>query len=388
MFHGNSDAAARRVRRERRWGVGGAMIAASALAISMMGPAASAVDSKDNAALKYWRALSLMTDEQSRALRGAVYSITEYGLEFDEGERVMEADELLDQMDLVIEMLVEGSQLTGCDFAVDWHKGIEALLPELSPMRNAARLLMLDASRELNSGDPEAAAERVATVLRMGEHVSQDPVLITSLVGLAMFRMAGDFAIAGERAGVWTEESRTTIAHALDRYHGEDPFRFIRSMRGEERWVGDWLEQRIDKEWSTPEGFLEDVRMFTEVVSIDPGPAGGGAKAPAADANRQSAMPEEPREIPDELRAIMESPDLREALKQEVELYRTAVRINTEAWNSPDALQRFERFERMLGEGEFGVLSQWMIPSFTRAHKQDHEARAFLEELRFAFRSR
>lgn len=340
---------------------------------------AAMLDSKDNAALKYWRAFSLISEDQRRALGGAVFSLTEYGLEFEEGEQAIEVDTLLDDLDFVVEMLVEGSRLPGCDFSVDWHLGVEALLPELSPMRTGARLLMLDAARELNSGDPDAAAERVAGVIRMSHHAARDPVLISALVGLAMFRAATDFAIEGERAGVWTDEGRTAFAQALARFSSEDPFSFIRAMRGEERWVGDWMEQRLDNEWSTPESFIRDAAMLIDIpiASITPvGPDGQievTFEGDGSDARR--------------VNTLLQAEDFRAAIKREIELYRLAVRTNTAVWNNPDAAEHFERFTTMLTNGEFGVITQIMLPSFERSHQQDMESRQRLEELRLMFRA-
>ena len=85
----------------------------------------------------------------------------------------------------IIELLRKGAELEGCKFDLDFTKGPGMLLPHLSSMRQAARLLALEAIVRTETAKPDAAAESLRTTLRLGRALRREPVLITTLVRIA-----------------------------------------------------------------------------------------------------------------------------------------------------------------------------------------------------------
>ncbi|MCX7431073.1 MAG: hypothetical protein NTY17_08740 [Planctomycetia bacterium] len=78
-----------------------------------------------------------------------------------------------------------------CRFQRDWTRpSIDMLLPEMQSLRTAARLLVLDARREAADGNAADALHDVARIQRIGRHASNEPLLISNLVGLAIDTMA------------------------------------------------------------------------------------------------------------------------------------------------------------------------------------------------------
>src|SRR5436190_1981942 len=63
--------------------------------------------------------------------------------------------------------LLEASRLRKCDFELAVEKGMMVLMPHLGKMRNAVRLLRVDARRHLLDGDAAGAAERIAAIVRI-----------------------------------------------------------------------------------------------------------------------------------------------------------------------------------------------------------------------------
>jgi hypothetical protein len=80
-----------------------------------------------------------------------------------------------------------------CRFERDWTRpSLDMLLPELSSLRLAARLLALQARLAAADG---LVAEALGDVVRIGQisrHTAGEPILISSLVGLAIDAMAVD----------------------------------------------------------------------------------------------------------------------------------------------------------------------------------------------------
>ena len=90
-----------------------------------------------------------------------------------------------------LDLLRRAADRDTCRFTRDWTRpSIDMVLPELQSLRNAARLLAVAARREAADGDAAAALRDVVRIGRMGRHAEAEPILISSLVGIATDRMA------------------------------------------------------------------------------------------------------------------------------------------------------------------------------------------------------
>ncbi len=74
-----------------------------------------------------------------------------------------------------------------CDWEFDQRKeGVSLLIPEIQEMRQLARLMQLKARLAILDGKTDEAMQWIETGLVMGRHVSQGPILIQALVGVAI----------------------------------------------------------------------------------------------------------------------------------------------------------------------------------------------------------
>jgi hypothetical protein len=94
-----------------------------------------------------------------------------------------------------------------CDYQRDWAQGPNLRLPEYATMRAGMRWLSSESALLLLDGKPIDAVNNLALGFRIGRHVSNDPIIIAYLVGIAtdLITLSGlekVLYVAGERPGV------------------------------------------------------------------------------------------------------------------------------------------------------------------------------------------
>jgi len=327
------------------------------IAIGCLSPIAIAVPASENAALRYLRIWSYIdTTNNSEYFQLVSGYDGVYDPEFNhanEGEPPVTSRDLLSTLGPFIEGLIEATEFPASDFGVDYHKGVDAMLPHLSPMRQTARLLTLDAKRLFSEGEMDAATERLAAALRLSQHATGDTTLINALVSVACFALVDDEIAANIE--IFSAENRKTLRDALHRFDNEDPFGCFRAIRSEAQFVGGWMVKRIDHEWSTPESFGADVSMLMDSSS-------------------------DPNEV---IRAVYRG-DLddheafRTSLRTQLDQYFTAMHLIADAWNTPDAQKSLEAIGQRITDGSFGAVAQVMAPALSRAHRSDMQMRTRL----------
>ncbi len=72
-----------------------------------------------------------------------------------------------------------------CRFPIDLTNGATTRLPHLSPLRQGARLLSMDAILAESQGDEKRAIEDIHAILKIGLHIRNEPTLISFLVHVA-----------------------------------------------------------------------------------------------------------------------------------------------------------------------------------------------------------
>lgn len=140
-----------------------------------------------------------------------------------------------------IELLIEATKLTLCDFGNQSEKGIGALLPHLSVMRSTGRMLIADAKR-LEATDMDVAVERLAATIRLGEHASQSSYIIGSLVGVAIAQMAREEILRLLDDNKLDSEHAETLDDALNRIITDDPFHSLNAIESEAMMMKHWLK--------------------------------------------------------------------------------------------------------------------------------------------------
>ncbi|SIO66913.1 hypothetical protein SAMN05444166_8270 [Singulisphaera sp. GP187] len=98
-----------------------------------------------------------------------------------------EARKELEPYQRVLNEIELGAIRTTCDWEFDLRKeGIELLLPEIQEMRALARLVKVRTRLEILDGKTDEAMRWIQIGLVMGRHVSQGPIVIQALVGVAI----------------------------------------------------------------------------------------------------------------------------------------------------------------------------------------------------------
>ena len=203
--------------------------------------AALAVDSKDNAALRYWRAFALVTPAHVEVISGVDRN------RIGDADFVIRDEAVLNILrdDSLISRLVVGAAKPDCDFAIEYDKGLDALLPHLGPMRTSAVILLLRARMDLAEGDAAHASQALEAVLRSSEHLVSDDTLISSLVSLAMFALAQPVIELGVSQKAFDANQIVTLRDALDRFAEKDPFGVLASIRREKEVIAGWAASTL-----------------------------------------------------------------------------------------------------------------------------------------------
>ncbi|MDG2385640.1 MAG: hypothetical protein P8N76_28480 [Pirellulaceae bacterium] len=102
-------------------------------------------------------------------------------------------------------LLRQAAEKAGCHFGRNYSQlSFDLMLPELTHLRQAARLLSLDARYRAAQGDMQTALEDVGAIYSLAEHVGSDPLLISTLLTKAIDQVATDtfqevLALAGQQ---------------------------------------------------------------------------------------------------------------------------------------------------------------------------------------------
>ncbi|MCL4222288.1 MAG: hypothetical protein KJZ65_13065 [Phycisphaerales bacterium] len=295
-----------------------------------------------NAAILYWQHLSTIDRETSEKLRAVDWE--KIGDSVDGSVIPAWFTEDTAALHHTADGLVRASRLRKCNFETAYEEGLFALIPHLSPMRNGSRLLRLCARQAAVEGNGARSAEYIAAMVRMGSHAAEEPILIGSLVGMAITNQAMDEAESLLRAGVLDADSRLTIATTLRSLPKDDPGRSRYAITGERDIFLPWMA-RVSGDPAT-------LREVGEMLSDEQGT--GKAEF---------------------LALIEQGPEaIGSDLKQAAEAYTQIIGV----WGQPDALQQLERINQRVAGGEFGVSAKVLAPSFTRAGETDQKFRTRL----------
>ncbi|GDX96098.1 hypothetical protein LBMAG47_17620 [Planctomycetia bacterium] len=86
-----------------------------------------------------------------------------------------------------LDVLRRAADRPGCRFVRDWSRpSLAMILADVAWVRQAARLLAIDARRRAADGDMAAALADVVRLRRMAMHVAAEPFLISGLIGAAV----------------------------------------------------------------------------------------------------------------------------------------------------------------------------------------------------------
>jgi len=127
--------------------------------------------------------------------------------------------------------------------------------PELVVVREAARLLTIDAHVAALAGNGSRACEDVEAILRIVEHASETPMLISDLLGIAILGVDLDLigSLLHDHPELFSDEQLVRLSHRLAAVRGGGPLRF-RVIS--ERWLFEDIVQRLYTDDGQGDGYL------------------------------------------------------------------------------------------------------------------------------------
>ncbi len=227
-----------------------------------------------------------------------------------------------------------GAREAQSDFGLDYSQGFELRLPHLGYLRQAARIMQVDALVRLHDGDATGAVDRLASLYIMAGHCGNDRVLISSLVGQHIFQAADNIGQRALDLGTLDPAQCNTLLHAMQRLEANDPFAMVEGIAMEQVLAGDWMAQALAPEEKRREFFGQNDWLT------------GDEQADAM----ITAMSED------------------EFLDQIDQYDQMMVRV-VDAFMQEDPQQgraQLEQIEQEVQAGEFGVLAGALAPSFLR----------------------
>jgi hypothetical protein len=204
------------------------------------------VPDEKNAAILYNKAFKLMEIEEGKQITRIIGEIKSYSdiSEWTDEQR-KEISQLVNssKVQYIYVLLEEGSKKPKCNFNHEYEKGPDMLLPELSPMRSATRLLCIKALIEAESGKSAEAFYTLLIGLKFANHFKDEPILISQLVRIACDQIIIEcIKNISDSKGI-PPENANLIINELSTHKDVEPF--IKCMDGERVAFGGWGFEKI-----------------------------------------------------------------------------------------------------------------------------------------------
>lgn len=291
----------------------------------VMPPMPAGMAAPTNAALLYARALRLISPETLGAM----------------GEKDPTADapteraiEAIEAYGSSLAIARRASRLEVCDWGIEYQQGPGALIDHAGPIRGLWRALDNEAAM-LTKSDPDRAVENVIAMLAMAEHITQDRILISSLVGAAMTSGSVKRVNLLMDAGAVTRAQAPDLIARLQRVRATDLFRLREAMAYEKWTASEWLR------------------------AIGTGPEAGKRTADLLG----TLVDDDSDALLDAL-ALMDESQLAPLFDETARAYDDMVA----ALDSPEPAPELERISDAIGRGDYGVVAMRFSASLTRAY--------------------
>lgn len=145
------------------------------------------------------------------------------------------------------------------DFHLDYSQGFDLVIPHLANMRDVVRLAKTDIQLRLADGDSAGAADRLAAMGRNLQHYNDDRLLISSLVGGAVYALVDDTIQLGLDAAAFDPAEALKILQPLEQLNATaDPFGYLESIATEQDLIvmamtdafkNDSMSETLDSLW-------------------------------------------------------------------------------------------------------------------------------------------
>ncbi|HYF14269.1 MAG TPA: hypothetical protein VD971_04265 [Phycisphaerales bacterium] len=250
----------------------------------------------------------------------------------------------LEENQRLIEAILTAAETRDCDWGIQYQEGMHALLPYLGALRQSCRAISADVERLVAEGGDEnqrAAGRRLAAMVNMSQHVRNDRVLISSLVGVAITVKTLVTADELMQTGALGVEPAQKLVAALRALPKDDPFGTRECIIGERDVFLTWAKRKYT------EGDEGGARMIRDMEDMGT----SGADDPDV--------------------AGMEGEELKKEFERAEQYFTSAY----EVWNEPDAAEELQDLADRVQDGDFGAVASVLAPALTTCHKSDTRGR-------------
>ncbi len=147
-----------------------------------------------------------------------------------EGTKALITEYLADNQQ-ALELLHKGAAIEHSRYPVDLSRGFECLLPDISNIRDGARLLNLEAVFRAENGKPGQAFDSITSTFGLARSLSKEPILVSQLVRIACQALAVSALEHVINRTEFTDERLADLSQTL--VNAEDPCAMTRAFVGE-----------------------------------------------------------------------------------------------------------------------------------------------------------
>ena len=130
-----------------------------------------------------------------------------------------------------LELLHKGAAIEHSRYPIDLSKGFVAVIPDLSDIRESAKLLKLEAILHAENGKPQSAARSIKSTFGLAQSLSKEPLLISQLGRIAYQALAVSTIEHSINRTEFSDEQLADLSQTL--VNAEDPCAMTRAFVGE-----------------------------------------------------------------------------------------------------------------------------------------------------------
>jgi hypothetical protein len=249
----------------------------------------------------------------------------------------------------ILQNLQRGSMQEYSDFNLDYSQGFELMMPQLNQLRQLTRVARNDVLVKLVDGDSSGASDRLASLYRMSSHNGDDRIIISSLVGQAVFKAADDYVQLGLDRGVFSQTDAVKLLGAAKTLGADDPFAYVEAIAGEQEVFVTYMDK-----FTGPE---ERARLVGMIY---------GNTADGGQADREALLAADEQQF----HAMIDEYD--GVMNRVVEIF---------SMKDPEAAKTaMKGLESEMEQDKHGALAHMLLPAFGKVFERREQSRTMLAD--------
>jgi hypothetical protein len=263
----------------------------------------------------------------------------------------------------VVERLIDATRLTPTPPPEDADAGWEGPTADMRNYRRTSYVFWADACRLIAEGDPDAAAGRVAALMRLAGQLAAEPRIAATTTAASCLQLAQELVELVCTSPGLTEAGRQGLTQSVVALDPADPAGFKTGLSGAWR-LSEWIAREF-KGSDAGEKLVQSLpipedrkRPLAEGEQEDRGRRWGGGRR-----GERGLWPS--RELVAELRE-MDQQEIEEAVKDFQAMFDAAMA----AWSQDDAADQLERIDQSAMRNGFGPLAR-LAPQFFSRQKRN-----------------